>query len=166
MHPLFEEGIKFHKWIDHYSNNHSDLRLLNSLFHEAVHKYAPVVSDVIADHILFDHWKDLMPVPFDDFEYYIYENISSHQSLMPERVSQISSKMITHKWLSQYKTKKGLEEVFKRMNNRIQFSADLTKAMPVLQKHEEEIQLMVRKFFVECQKEAVQWISLQSEKKS
>lgn len=164
--PVFQQGIKFHKWIDHFSNNHHALRSVNLIFHDAVHKYAPVVSDIVADHIIYLHWQDLMPLPFDEFENHLYDIISSSQDLMPLRVKQICSQMIAHRWLSQYKTKKGLEEVFNRLNNRLRFPTDLTRVLPVLHQQEEEIQLMVCKFFRDCQKEAVQWINLQSEMKS
>lgn len=163
---LFEPGIAFHRWIDHYSNNHNALSTINELFHPVVHKYAPVVTDIIADHLMYNSWNKFMTIPFPEFELYIYNILNNCTSMMPSRIEKLCNRMITHNWLSQYKTIEGLEQVFTRLNNRLKFEADLTTSLPILQQHYEIISTLVNHFYSDCHLEANKWINLQSEKKS
>ncbi len=165
LHPDFAKGIQFHRWIDTFSNNHQDLENINKNFHIAVHKYAPVLTDIICDHLLYNSWHYFYTVPFNDFKSSSYTILENHLNLMPERISRICKNMIEHDWLSQYQTIEGLELVLKRTNKRARFDVDFTKGLSILEAQIDILSALFASFYKDCKNQSIRWLNLQNGEK-
>ncbi|HEX5624760.1 MAG TPA: ACP phosphodiesterase [Saprospiraceae bacterium] len=164
LHPYFERGVRLHKWIDHYSNQDPHLREMNRYFHPVVHKYAPVASDIICDHLLFLSWQNHFHIPFKGFAEDNYAILLESTRWMPQRISTICVRMVEHRWLSQYESIEGVRQVLSRTNLKTQFPVDLLQVIPVVEEHLQHFQDLFDRFFQQCLAERNQWISLQNER--
>jgi acyl carrier protein phosphodiesterase len=165
LHPLLANGLKLHRWIDHYSNNHPSLLEINKAFHETVHKYAPVATDIICDHILHSSWRNHFEISYSMFSEYNYKALNEYSDIMPERIASICKNMVKHQWLRQYESLEGLEIVLRRTNQKTKFPVDLTLVIPVFLNSQSEFTDLFNQFFYDCKKESLVWINLQNETK-
>jgi acyl carrier protein phosphodiesterase len=165
LHKDLISGVLFHRWIDDFSNNSEALSEINRAFHSLIHKYAPVASDIICDYLLILSWEQHVEIPFTEFSEYNYKTLLRYSELMPERVSIICKNMVRHKWLEQYQSLAGLEQVLKRTNQKTRFLVDLTLVLPVLIKNQERFVNLFNEFYSECKMRSKEWLNLQNELK-
>ena len=131
------KGIALHKQIDSFSNSHPALQVINSTLHPVVHKYAPVVSDIMCDQLMFKQWDALMPMTYKEFEQWVYKRLRLDLSNFPERLHSQINHMIERHWLRAYTETKGTRKVLERLNQKINFPIDLTAGIPVFTKNHE-----------------------------
>ncbi len=60
-------GIKRHKAIDAYTDQHKAVDEIMKLLRPYQGKYTPVVADVLMDYTLSKFWDDYHPEPIEDF---------------------------------------------------------------------------------------------------
>ncbi len=165
LHPSLLHGLKLHRWIDHYSNNHPKLLEINKALHDSVHKYAPVASDIICDYMLYCNWQKHFEISYSGFCEFNYHTLNEYTDIMPERIAAICKSMINHRWLQQYESIEGLEHVLHRTNQKTKFPVDLRLVIPVFLKNQSEFTDLFNLFYLDCKKESILWINLQNETK-
>lgn len=165
LNALFIEGVLFHRWIDTFSNNSESLHEINKFLYPAVHKYAPVVSDIFCDFLLYKSWHQYFPISYQDFSNYNYSILKEYSQYMPLRVSRICQNMVEHKWLEQYQSLEGIHQVLLRTNKKLKFSVDLSTALPVLLENQEHFSELFIKFYDDCLRNKDTWTNLQNEGK-
>lgn len=166
LHPLLKQGLKMHRWIDTYSNNDEYLLQINKEFHPVIHKYAPVATDILCDYLLFLSWDKYFDISISEFSELNYKILEEYSGIMPERISTICLKMVQHRWLLQYQSLEGLEEVLKRTNQKTSFDVDLTTVLPVFKSKPELFIELFNSFYSKCKFEIADWLILQNEVKT
>lgn len=164
--PTFEQGIQLHRWIDTFSNTHLSILQINKYFHNTLHKYAPVATDILCDYLLYLNWDLYFNLPYEQFAEFSYASLKNSSIRMPSRIAAICQKMIHHDWLMQYQSLDGIEQVLSRTSKKARFYTDLTLALPVFKTHQDQIQKLYLHFYSDCQKQSDQWLNLQNEMKS
>jgi acyl carrier protein phosphodiesterase len=163
LNPIFKRGVLHHRWIDHFSNNHITLSEMNKMFHPYIHKYAPVGTDIICDHLLTILWHKYFEINFEAFAAYNYSILESAAAFMPKQVKPICINMIQHQWLNQYLSMEGLNEVLQRTSKKTSFKVNLALILPLVEEHKVKLLELFREFYEDCSKQSKVWISLQNE---
>jgi len=77
LDPAIVKGVMLHRLIDSFTDNHPTIRETSKLLHKRHGKYAPVVTDIFYDYILFQNWSSYSDMPFETFKAKVYHQITS-----------------------------------------------------------------------------------------
>lgn len=142
-----KRGVKLHRHIDTYTDQHpAVLQGVRRLYPDH-HKYASVLMDVYYDHLLTQNWAQYSSETLSEFANRAYDVLLRHAHLMPEPVSQRLERMISDNWLSKYGTFEGLDFAFQRMRHYVSAPTHLNGAVDSLQRHMPALQEEFSVFF-------------------
>lgn len=71
-------GVRLHRRIDAYSNEHPGIRTSCARFPQPLRRMAPIFVDIIADHCLARQWAEFSAEPISAFTQRTYVQISGH----------------------------------------------------------------------------------------
>jgi len=129
-------GVKIHRAIDHHTDNHSSMLDVVRLLRPQHRKYAPVVADILLDHVLVLNWEEHSNISFTNFEDWVYDTILTHIDVTPTSIHKRLTGMAEHRWLKQYSSLAGLQHVLDRMDKRARFPSDFGSAIRDFQQHQ------------------------------
>ena len=75
-------GVRLHRRIDAYSNQHAGIRQSCDRFPAELRRFAPIFVDVIADHLLSLDWKRHHHAPVAEFSQRCYALVEAHRHLL------------------------------------------------------------------------------------
>lgn len=134
-----QDGIFLHRFIDSYSDNHLILKQSIERLKPTQKRYSPVVVDIFYDYFLANNWSIFSEQSLDDFALATYAQLEHNFDIMPERVSRIFKKMISHNWLVGYQQEARIEYAFERLAERVKNEHHLLNAINDLRQHKEEL---------------------------
>lgn len=76
-------GVRLHRRIDAYSNTHPDIRASCQRFPVALKRIAPILVDILCDHLLTRRWHDYHPDALTRFTAGTYELVAEHGDWLP-----------------------------------------------------------------------------------
>jgi len=158
LQPDVMEGIKRHKFIDAFTDQHSAVDVIIDLLRPFQGKYTPVVSDVLMDYMLSKYWHRFSEVSLESFCDEKYKLVEKYLYLIPERLHPRIIRMVSHRWLESCKNRERMEETLKMLSRRASFENHIPDAMKPYDLHESVMDEMFLAFFGELQ----QYISLQN----
>jgi len=158
LHPQLLEGIKRHRMIDAYTDQHPSVNVIITLLRPYQGKYTPVVADVLMDFILSKYWDQFNPLSIEAFCEEKYGLVSEYIYLIPEQLHPRINRMLSHHWLESCKNKERMGETLKMLSRRASFANQIPDAMVPYELHESVIDEMFLIFFADLQ----QHISLQN----
>ena len=141
------QGIRLHRHIDHYTDNHPEVLKSTRTLRERHSKYAPVVIDVFYDYILAVNWEKFTDMDMRLFADTIYMHLNEYSEDFPIHLQNISSRMIADDFLLQYGKREGIEKTFSRIGKRAKFKSNFETAFLDLEKNFNEINEGFLKFF-------------------
>lgn len=100
--PALAAGVRLHRRIDAYSNRQPDIRISCERFPRDLRRFAPIFVDVVADHLLVQHWSRFSPLPLPTFTASVYQAIDRHAELLPEHGRRFFDYMATEDLLASY----------------------------------------------------------------
>lgn len=149
--PPVRRGVRLHRLIDRYTDNHPAVRASTQRLRPYHFKYAPVVVDVFYDHLLATHWTQYHAEPLRAFAERQYYLLDKHAALMPPRLRTRTASMIAGDWLVQYGTWEGLAFTFDKLRNRLSRPEQLDGVIDHLRKHTPALTTDFRVFFPQLQ---------------
>ncbi|MEZ4988614.1 MAG: ACP phosphodiesterase [Saprospiraceae bacterium] len=148
-----QQGVRLHRFIDSYTDNHPEVRNSIRLLQPKHGKYAGVVVDVLYDFILAREWQHYGSGSLQDFANTVYEILLRHLPVMPERVQRFVPLMVADNWLVRYGTWEGIDYTFERMRKRASQPQWFDNAVASLQEHEAALSAHFSRFFPDISKE-------------
>lgn len=142
-----QEGIKFHRFIDTYTDSHPTIVEAKKIIYPYFGKYNAVVIDIYMDHFLAKDWLKFSNTPLEAFSQSVYSILSNNNSILTSRLQEVLPYMTKQDWLSNYAYFHGMEQVFKGMSRRAAFVSHMEEATEVLKKHYTEFQECFDDFF-------------------
>jgi len=121
-------GVLLHRKIDTFTDQHESFRKAVSKLRPHHRKYAPVVIDILNDHLLSLNWSKFYHEEETDFHIYAYQQLSNHVDRLPEKASRHIHALLEYQYLIAYSTKEGLEDILGRMDKRTRFPSDFLSA--------------------------------------
>jgi len=149
LHPDMLKGIRRHKIIDAYTDQHAGVNFIIDLIRPYQGKYTPVVADVLMDYMLSKYWNRFSQQSIEDFCEGKYKIVNQHLSLIPERLHPRVLRMLSHHWLESCKNKERMEETLLMLSRRASFENHIPEAMKPYEVHEAMMDKMFLSFFEE-----------------
>lgn len=118
--PMLAHGVRLHRRIDAFSNQHPLIRRSCDRFPPPLRRFAPIFVDVIADHLLARHWQRFHPRPLPEFTASAYAAIADHEDRLPSAGRRFFAYVQEHDLLAAYRDReamhRGLRSITRRLN--------------------------------------------------
>jgi len=150
-HPdIIQQGVKLHRCIDSYIDNHSSVLELKRLLTKDLPKISGIAIDLYFDHILAMQWDNYRTDSLNEFT----DNFHAHTFKKEHYINQhflfLIDKMKSDNWLANYQFPHGLEFACKGLSNRISFSNKLYNAPKIFTTFRPEIEKTFDSFMVDA----------------
>ncbi len=122
------KGIVLHRKIDEFTDSHDSFKLAVERLRPHHRKYAPVVIDILNDHVLSKTWDKYHDQNEVDFHEVAYAALEQEVERLPPKASLHVLTLLEHRYLRAYSSKEGLENILVRMDRRARFSSDFKSA--------------------------------------
>jgi len=86
-----QKGIRLHRAIDTFTDQHAATREAKKFFKPAVGAYAGAFMDVVYDHFLARDEAELAEHDLQQFTRQVYTQLSEHHHLLPEKLKATST---------------------------------------------------------------------------
>ena len=144
-----ERGIRLHREIDHYTDNHPVFRESKNRLAPKYRMYSGVIVDLYYDHFLARYWDEYSEEDLKRFVASTYFLLFRRFHLLPPRSRRILPFMVTQNWLVGYRDLNMLQRVFNGMSRRTSHPSGMENAIRDLQADYQLYENEFRKFFPE-----------------
>jgi acyl carrier protein phosphodiesterase len=152
-------GVRLHRRIDAYSNQHEAIRRSCNRFPDALRRLAPPLVDVIADHLLATTWLHHHHQPLAQFSAETYRCIRDSDDYLPESGREFFVWMVENDLLASYQhwesAQRGMRSVTRRLR-RSELNNQLADQLPALV---DDLKLDFDDYFPDLQDHANSWLS-------
>ncbi len=145
--PAIVKGIKMHRRIDHYTDDHPVVAQSKNRLRSKYRHYSAVVVDLYYDHFLAKHWDDYSKTSIDSFLNNAYNVLLGNYLLLPYRAQRILPFMIGSNWLVNYADFDRLQKNFEGLARRTPFESGMEFAVKDLVANYNEFSEEFREFF-------------------
>lgn len=148
-----QDGIKLHRAIDFFTDQHPVVQKCNRLFAPAYGKYAGVVTDMVFDYYLASEWKIYSQHALPEFVNKINIILLQWFYLMPYKMQLIMPYWIKNRWPEIYSTKNGL---FRALNGMPRYTSLPLKSefvLQILHEQHQPLRLMFNTFISDALEE-------------
>ncbi len=149
--PELEAGIRLHRAIDHFTDQHSATREAKALIRPYAGRYSGVVADIFYDHFLAAQWHDLHDEPLDRFVERIYGLLGSYRNRMPDRIERMVPYMVEGDWLGNYARVEGVARALMGLSRRAMNGHVMQGAEAALLEHYEILNAGFHRFLPDIQ---------------
>jgi acyl carrier protein phosphodiesterase len=144
-----ERGIRLHREIDHFTDQHPVFRTSKSRLSANYRMYAGVIVDLYYDHFLAKFWTDFSDENLQQLVARTYFLLVRRFHLLPPRSRRILPYMITQNWLVGYRDLNVLQKVFNGMSRRTSHPSGMENAIQDLKADYSLYENEFRAFFPE-----------------
>ncbi|MCD4789293.1 MAG: ACP phosphodiesterase [Bacteroidales bacterium] len=142
-------GIRLHREIDTFSDNHLIFRKSKKRLAGKYRKYAGVIVDMYYDHFLSANWDSFSEEDIKSFTNRMYKIVIKRFLILPAKTQRILPFMAASNWLVAYGTIDGLGRALKGIANRTPFESGMENAIEDIQKDYNLYKTEFEKFFPE-----------------
>lgn len=140
-------GVKLHKKIDAFTDQHEGVDQINNLIRPYQGKYTPVVADVLMDFILSKFWHMFHEDTLEVYCLRKYKLVMNHLHLIPERLHPRITRMVENHWLESCKNRDQMDMTFKMLSRRASFENNIPNSMQAYGQHEPTMDRLFLIFF-------------------
>lgn len=152
-----QRGVRFHRFIDSYTDSHVLVRDTKKLFYPTQAKYSGVVVDVLFDHFLAKKWSEYSTEPLSEFTTRCYQVIEEHSEVLPERSARFYHYMVRENILEAYKGESGVAMVLRGMDSRTPYPSTMSNSVEDLQPIKANVSQAFNQFFPELIQATQKW---------
>ena len=131
------EGVRLHRAIDEFTDNHPMVKSGVSRFRETQGRYAPVVIDVVYDHVLASNWSKFHSQDLGSFTNTVYQKLEAMDEYFPTRVQRYFPYMKSQNWLLNYQFEWGLLKSLAGLDRRTSVDTEMHLSVEVYKKNHE-----------------------------
>ena len=139
------KGIKLHRLIDSYTDNHIVFKKSTNRLEPIYKKYASVIADIFYDHFLAKNYHKYSRISLSQTAHTAYNILIRNYDILPPKSKRMLPYMTTQNWLEGYANLTDLQRVFNGMSRRASFISGMENAIFDLKKdyaaYETEFQL-------------------------
>jgi acyl carrier protein phosphodiesterase len=144
-----QEGIRLHRMIDEFTDNHPVVDNSKALVRRNYKKYSGVVIDMFYDHFLAANWADFSDESLQKFTKKSYQTLFKYYFIMPARMKKILPAMAAGNWLASYISIENIGLALMGMSHRTKFETGFENGAYDLRLHYNELLQDFRMFFPE-----------------
>ena len=113
LSPEIVNGIILHRRIDEFTDAHPAFREAMIKLRPKHRKYAPVVLDILNDHLLANNWGQFYSVSRSDFDNNVYKAFRPLVRQLPPKASMHVEALLEYEYLAAYDSRKGIDLCFR-----------------------------------------------------
>lgn len=132
--PGVQRGVRLHRRIDAFTDDHPVFRRSRRRFPAGYRRYAGIMLDVFFDHLLARHWDRYAPLPLPEFSRRVYALLESERELMPRTMQRYVYYMREYDLLTAYRRPDSVQRVLDRIARRLRRDNPLPSAGPELER--------------------------------
>ncbi len=156
-------GVRLHRRIDAYSNQHPDIRISSDRFPAELRRLAPILVDILCDHLLSRFWSDYHDQEISQFTGTIYTEMDAHRDWLPDTGIQFLEYARERDLFARYGdwsvTEGAMRSITRRLK-RPELNPVLIEAVPPLL---DALEADFHRYFPDILAHATEWVSLEAE---
>lgn len=153
-----QRGIKLHRAIDEFTDNHPATAQIKQFFRPAYRLYAGAFTDVVYDYFLAnDEVEFPTPGQLKEFTQKTYSSLARNTAFFPAGFANMFPHMHTQDWLYNYKFDEGMQKSFGGLRHRARYIAESETAYQIFLSHKAAIKAHYAYFFPALKAFAVQY---------
>lgn len=125
--PELERGIRLHRHIDSFTDNHLAQRNIRQRLPKPFYRYSGIIADMMCDYFLSKHWHDFHNGSIEAFSQECLALLNSRQNLFTENARQVLGRMDQKSWLVNYGNLNYISETLKYIGLRMRFENPLNE---------------------------------------
>ena len=140
LSPTLEAGVKLHRAIDAYTDDHAIVQQLRRELPPQLRRYAGILIDLSFDHYLSRHWSDFSTLSLKDFSDAIYHKLIANEAHLSKAARRMAARLVEHdvlnlylEWETVLASAARLGQRFKRHNPFLDLDRELTPARELLE---------------------------------
>jgi acyl carrier protein phosphodiesterase len=144
------QGMVLHARIDAFTDTHPLVVACSDLLAPVWNRYAPVLVDILFDHVLSLQWPDWSATPRHELIADAYAALRAHLHLLPPRAQWATNALLADDWFSCYATLDGIALSLTRLSSRLNsrgHNVELAPAIADFQRHEHAFHSAFREFY-------------------
>ncbi len=146
---MITNGIRLHRSIDHFTDNHPLVVKAVDIFRPQQSRFAPVVVDLVFDHLLASQFHDWSNIDLVIFSESVFQRIDEQKVHIPSKAMVFYPHLKKHNWLNHYSRMDGLQLALEGMDRRISSSTNLADCVDLVDSHRSELSDIFTEFFKE-----------------
>jgi acyl carrier protein phosphodiesterase len=154
--PTIQKGIKMHRAIDAFTDEHAATKEARVFLKPAVGLYSGAFIDVVYDHFLANDQSQFTDVKLKEFSVDTYNTLQNYYSILPGRFQLLLPYMTEQNWLYNYKTMWGTQQSFGGIARRAKYLQSANEAYDAFEKHYLPLQKCYTDFFPSLKEFAAQ----------
>jgi acyl carrier protein phosphodiesterase len=147
MSPAFLEGIRFHRLVDSFTDDHPVVAKSKARLRAPYRRYAGILVDVFYDHCLARRWSKFARVSLELFTGRVVREIETHWSEFPERARPFLQFLLRTNLLVSYREREGIARALEGMSRRMRHENPLASAIHELDAHAAPLEADFFEFF-------------------
>ena len=153
-----QKGIEFHRFIDHFTDNHERVLDGKRLLYTHFGKYASVILDVYFDFILIENWSDYDVQPVEAFMDICYDFIDQNMDSVPDIAKSRVQAMNSARWMDGYLWEKGRQDLFGRLAKRARYDKNFQEASHIYIQKRADLMDIHQIFFQDLMEACNDWL--------
>ncbi|MGI8598414.1 MAG: ACP phosphodiesterase [Chitinophagaceae bacterium] len=141
------EGIKLHRHIDTFTDQHDATKQAKKVFAPAYRLYSGAIVDIVYDHFLANDRLLFPNNELDIFSKNVYLNMEQHHMHLPQKFLLMLPYMRSQNWLYNYHTKEGIDRSLYGLVRRSAYLTDHTTAFNLFNNNYDTLQNNYNIFF-------------------
>lgn len=153
--PVIQAGIKLHRAIDSFTDQHPSSRIISNLFRPRYRLYSAAFTDIVYDHFiandanLFESSSSL-----EVFTKNTYDALQDHRSYFPQKFAAMYPYMCEQNWLYNYQYDWGIQRSFQGLGRRAAYLPETEMAFEIYLNNKSSLQEQYNLFFPSVKKMA------------
>lgn len=146
--PLVQKGIKLHRSIDNFTDEHPATKEMKKVFKPVYGLYAGAFADIVYDYFLANDKKEFATEEaLQQFSQNTYTLLEEQLQNTPLMFQQMFPYMKTHDWLSNYRSKWAIQKSFAGMSRRAKYISESDTAFNIFENNIPQMQPYYEEFF-------------------
>jgi acyl carrier protein phosphodiesterase len=151
-----QAGIRRHRAIDRFTDTATEVQQAKALFSHERRRFAPVIIDVLFDHLLLKHWPQLEQRELTPLCQQIYQQLWQQRGEMPAKMAATVTSLVQHDWFASYQQLDGIGLALDRIASRIRFANQFVGSVSEIRQHEAELDRLFLQFYPRLQAHVAQ----------
>lgn len=146
-HKQYVLGLKLHRSIDDFTDNHLVYRSARRIFSKRFGLFSGIITDIYFDHILANYFQDYSAIALPEFSALIIDKLEGHRSIFPEKSAKFFHYMKQNNIPEEYVSQSFIKEVLKGLSYRSGNRCQMWLAETEFLENQTELSEMFRSFF-------------------
>jgi len=145
-----QEGMRLHRAIDAFTDQHPAVREMNALIRPILRKYSPVGSDLIIDFLLAHHWYRFHNCSYSAFCSDMYSQLLACSSAFSPLIAERIQKMVEYRWLHTQRNSTSWTRTLVNMDKRAKFPSNFIALQYELLNHFGQYRTLFEELYVDA----------------